>query len=174
MKTRTNLLSKKYAEALSEVLFDFSVIEELDLLKEVFLSSNDLRNLLSNPSVKLQAKKNLLKLIFDSRLSKPVMDLVLLLVEKRRTNLLPCLVEEYHKIFYSNQELAKIYSAKALNQNELGEIKECLERIFDKNIRIEVFEDIDLIAGLQIFVAGKLIDTSLKNKVKNLKELLGV
>jgi F-type H+-transporting ATPase subunit delta len=72
----------------------------------------------------------------------------------------------------SGIEIAQVGSVTKLSETELNNIKEKLEKLFNKTINIENQENPDLIAGLKIQVAGKVIDSSLKNKLKNLRQVL--
>lgn len=174
-QSNLNLSARKYAEALAAIKMDEAIINELLALKDSFSASKELNEFLSNPSNAKDAKKDLLKKVFES-FSSEVKNLICLLVDRNRINLIPYLAEAYQETFYrkSNIELAQISSIKELAEDELNEIKAQLEKLLNKSIKVTSKIDDSLIAGIKIQVANKVIDSSLKTKLKSMKELLNV
>lgn len=172
--SKDNLIAHKYAEALAELRQGETVIEDLEKVREVFLESKELVSFLNDPSYQKAEKTKVLRKIFEAKVQKEVLNTLLLLLEKRRINLAPLLAANYKEIFYAkeNIELAQISSATKLSDSELNEIKTQLEASFKKKVEISTNLDESLIAGLKINIANKVIDSSLKAKIKQLKDLV--
>jgi F-type H+-transporting ATPase subunit delta len=171
--TKSTLIAQKYAEALLQVESNEQVIDDLDLISEAIKDSKDLQELLNNPAIQKNQKKTILEQIFNKQKSS-VINTIGLLIDKRRSSLISLVAREYKRLFFkkSGIEIAQIGSVTKLSETELNNIKEKLEKLFNKTINIENQENPDLIAGLKIQVAGKVIDSSLKNKLKNLRQVL--
>lgn len=172
--SKEKLIAKKYAEALASVKLNSKIIEDLELVKACFDTSADLNSALSNPSIKVDVKRSIIKSLFSSKVEKETLSTILLLLNKRRIDLASSLLEFYKTSFYKSEniECAEIQSARKLNSQELLEIKQLLEKSFNKTIEMSESSDISLIAGLKIKIANKVIDSSLKSKLKQLKTLL--
>lgn len=170
--SKDNLIAHKYAEALAELRQGETVIEDLEKVRDTFLESKELTSFFSNPSYQEEDKAKVLKKIFESKVQKEVLNTLLLLLEKRRINLAPLLAANYKEIFYAkeNIELAEISSATKLSDTELNEIKAQLEASFKKKVELSNSVDESLIAGLKIQISDKVIDSSLKTKIKQLKD----
>ena len=64
---------------------------------------------------------------------------------------------------------AKLVAAKQLNNNEVNKIKDELSKDFSNKIKLDYKYDPSLIGGLIIQVGSVMIDTSIKNKLKQLE-----
>lgn len=172
--SKEKLISKKYADALAEVKLSAEIIEDLKLIQESLEDSEELRNSLSNPGIKIELKRKLIKEIFSSRISSETLNMLLLLLKKRRMNLAGYLLEFYRQRFYKeeNIELAELQSARKLDEEELSEIKQALEKTFNKSIKLSETTNEELLAGLRVKISNKIIDSSLKSKLKQMKSLL--
>ena len=64
---------------------------------------------------------------------------------------------------------ARLIAAKQLNENEINNIKDELSKDFTNKIKLDYKHDESLIGGLIIQVGSVMIDTSIKNKLKQLE-----
>jgi F-type H+-transporting ATPase subunit delta len=172
---KNNLIAKKYSEAVAELSLDQKTLNDLELVCEIFNANKELREILNSPSVDMHSKKNLISQTFSGNIQELICNLILILLEKRRINLVSLLAENYKSIFYQQKNigLAQIQSASQFSDNELDEIRRELEKTFRQDIQISTSIKPELIAGLKINIAGKVIDSSLKTKLKKIKTLLG-
>ncbi|MBT6843318.1 MAG: ATP synthase F1 subunit delta [Candidatus Melainabacteria bacterium] len=171
---KNKLIAMKYAEALAEIRQGETVIEDLELVKSVFEASTELLEVFASPQFQTQGKKQVLIAVFEGKVQKEVLSTLMILLERRRIELAPDLVECYKEIYYKreNIEFAKVSSTNKLETKELNEIKTQLETSFNSKVEISNELDESLIAGIKIEIANKVIDSSLKTKLKNLKSLL--
>ena len=170
---KTELIAKKYAEALVAVESSQKILDDLKLVQTTIQESADLKNSLENPSVKEEDKAAIVAKVFAS-LSANALNLLKLCVQKRRSDILADLADHYEAAFLNQQgiELATFETAGSMSDSEVADIKAQLERIFDKSIQVQNKENPDLIAGLKIKVSNKVIDYSLKTKIKKLRQTL--
>ena len=149
------------------------ILDDLKLVQTTIQESADLKNSLENPSVKEEDKAAIVAKVFG-KVSTNALNLLKLCVQKRRSDILADLADHYETAFLNQQgiELASFESATSVSDSEVAEIKAQLERIFDKSIQVQNKENPDLIAGLKIKVSNKVIDYSLKTKIKKLRQTL--
>ena len=171
---KDNLIAKKYAEALVEIREGETVIDDLNLIRDCLHESVELSNFLANPEHSISVKKAVVLKVFKDKVQKEVLNTLLVLLDKRRIGLAPLLAANYKQVYFqrANIELTKISSATVLEDSELQEIRAQLEAGLKKKIEIHSEVDESLIAGVRIQMSNKVIDSSLKAKLKNLKALL--
>jgi F-type H+-transporting ATPase subunit delta len=172
--SKEKLISKKYADALAEVKLSQGIIDDLKLVQSSLETSEELKSTLSNPGIKIDLKRKIIKDIFESKISSETLNLLLLLLKKRRMNLATSLLEFYRENFYKKENigLAELETARKLEENELNEIKQVLEKTFNKSIELSETINEDLLAGMRVRISNKIIDSSLKSKLKQMKTLL--
>ncbi len=175
MKSSSTLkIARKYAEALSLLKLDQSLVNELDSVSECFKSGSELSKTLNNPGLKIEQRLELVDKVFGNKLQAETLLLLKLLIKRRRLAIVEHLGQAYRDAYNRSKGIteARISSATSLSSTELELIKTQLERIFKQTIEVTSTEDTALIAGQRINVAGKVIDSSIKAKLKQLKQLL--
>ncbi len=169
-------ISKKYASA----LFDSSdnkreTFEQLKSVCETIKSSSDLNNIISNPSVQMSKKIEILESILKEKIDSKVLNFIKILTEKSRISELGSIIEEYKNQLNKseNKKEVEIISATEIQDSLKQEIIKRLQSKFESDI-IPVWNiDKDLIAGLEFRYDGNIIDTSVRAKLKDLgKKLL--
>lgn len=171
---KDNLIAKKYAEALVEVEASETVLADLKLIKATLEDNSNLSSSFENPSVDEETKIKILADVFDKQVSPVAVNLMKLCIQKRRTNIINLLAGHYETAYLNknNIELASLESPSEISAGELDEIKTQLEKVFDKGIKIEAKNNPELIAGMKINVNNKVLDYSLKSKIKKLNQSL--
>lgn len=169
---KENLIAKKYAQALVEIDSSQETLDGLNTVKEALSSCIELKSSFENPSVNEENKMQILDSVFASKISKNTLNLLKLCISKRRSKIITLLAKYYEDAFFAknNIGLAQIQTTSKLSDSDLTEIKKQLEKVFSKTIEVETKENPELIAGLKINVDNKVIDYSLKSKIKNLRQ----
>ena len=67
-------------------------------------------------------------------------------------------------------DLAQISAPIKLSPLQTKAVQDKLSKLFKRPIRVKTKIDPDIIAGLKISVAGKIIDATVNNRLKTLKE----
>jgi len=175
MKNSSSLkIAKKYAEALAQIKLDASLVTELEAVSQCFAAGSELNKILANPRLQAKDKQDLIDKCFSGKIEAETMQLLKLLIKRRRLEIASYLGRAYRDAYNAANGLveANISTASEINKTELDTIKAQLERIFNSKIQITTETDSSLIAGQRISVAGKIIDNSIKTKLKELKHLV--
>lgn len=169
-------IAKRYAEALFSLTEanDEKTLTELKLVKEVFETNTELHSLLEHPGIDNANKSEIISKLFDKAVSEEVANVLQVLLNKGRMNIASLLFDYYKASFYQkrNIEVARVNSAKELSDAQLSEIKSKLESIFNKTLEVETNIDESLVAGVKVNVGQKVLDSSVKAKLKQMKQLL--
>jgi len=142
-------------------------------LKKLLSDSSDFKEMILSPTVKKEEKRNVMFKIADqNKFSQILKKFLGFLTIKNRLFFLNQIIDSFLNIISSNKgELkAKLSSSKELSKKELEKIQNELSKDFQSPIKIDYKHDPDLIAGLIIQVGSVMVDTSIKNKLRQLEK----
>jgi len=168
--------ARRYAQAIFE-LSEKKLIDDrqAELEKVTRLGQDaDIIAYLDNPKINVADKVSLLH---DGlgEVTETVLNLVYLLISKGRVGMLPDIADEYRRLVdeYNGIERAEITTAVPIDDAGRLKLSEKLSDITGKKVIIES-ENVnpDIIAGIIVKVAGKLIDGSTRGRLKELKKEL--
>jgi len=175
--TFSNSTSKSYAIALYELSKENSeldkVEDEMKKLNKLLDSSADFKEMILNPTVTKDDKKNVIFKIADqNNFSETFKKFLGFVAIKNRLFFLGKIIESFLNLVSNNKgELkAKLVSSKKLSIEEQKKIQSELSKDFKSLLNIDYKYDPDLIAGLIIQVGSVMVDTSIKTKLKKLEK----
>lgn len=108
----------------------------------------------------------------NDQVKKIVEGIISFLKARKLEYLLPQIIEQLKTNVQKKDEVAQITSAIALTLEEETTIKEFLKKNFGKDFNAEVLIDPSIIGGFIIRVGDKIIDESIKGKLKKISEEL--
>jgi F-type H+-transporting ATPase subunit delta len=168
-------VSQPYAQALLSIAQSQNLTEEVGGDTRTFLGlltgSQELTNFLSNPFVKPENKKNVLKQLLGDGVNLCLRNFLLLLVDRRRIAFLEPILQQYLVLLRQlNQTvLAEITSAVPLTQTQLQAITEKVITLTKaRQVELATKIDSDLIGGVIIKVGSQVIDASLRGQLRRL------
>jgi len=176
-------LTAKIAAPYARALFDFSVEQNImhqvtaDFQNlEIFLNeTSELTDYLNNPIVSQAAKREILTKTLQSQINSETFKFLLVLVDRKRINLLQSVITGYLELVYETASIKMIEVVTAfpftnLQKNTL--IKKLKELTNAREIRLEITVDSNLIGGFLIKTDSKILDFSIKNQLENLAKHL--
>ena len=169
------LVSKTYGDALFEVALENnqldSMLEEVKAVSAAIVSNEDLTKLMNHPKIVKEEKIKVIEDIFTGKVSKELVGLMRMVVEKDNYN-------ELNDVFlyfinqvkeYKNIGTAYVTSAIELNDSQKQAV---LKRLLEttKYVEFEMHYDVDaaLIGGMKIRIGDRVVDSSIQNKLYNL------
>ncbi len=165
-----------YAQALFELSeeskVDFEIEKQASELIRLISNNEDFNLFIKNPTNKPEDLKNVLNKISDKfNFNQLLKKFLNFLVLKRRLFYLEKILDDFLKICSSKRGeiIAKLTAAKELNNSEIEKIRNELTQNFGKNIKLDYKYDTSLIGGLTIQVGSVMVDTSIKNKLKQIE-----
>ena len=175
--TFSNSTSKSYAIALYELSKENSeldkVEDEMKKLNKLLYSSADFKEMILNPMVAKDDKKNVIFKIADqNNFSETLKKFLGFIAIKNRLFFFGKIIESFLNLVSNNKgELkAKLVSSKKLSIEEQKKIQSELSKDFKSLLNIDYKYDPELIAGLIIQVGSVMVDTSIKTKLKKLEK----
>ena len=180
--TFSNSTSKSYALALYELSKESAELNKVETdMKDLGLlleQSVDFREMIQNPTVAKEDKKNIIFTIADkNNFSKNLKKFLGFVAFNNRLFYLKNIIQSFLDLVSDSKgELkAKLISSKELSLKEKEKIQNELSKNFKSSLKIDYKYDPNLIAGLIIQVGSVMIDTSIRTKLKKLeKNMLGI
>ncbi len=178
MNEGISIIANKYSSAMIQLgeqhnLLD-KINQDLHLLKETVKSNSELQNFIEHPLIKTEDKKEILEKIFAEHISEISLNMLKLLADNNRLFLLQFIADYYYKILCEmrNIDTAQVITAVPVDETTLNRVKEKLENLFNKQIKIEPHVDKKIIAGMIVKIKDKIIDGSIRKKFDNMKKQL--
>jgi F-type H+-transporting ATPase subunit delta len=174
---KEKVLVKRYGQALALVAKETigleQIISESKALKWIMLENPEFQEFLTNPEIIHLEKEMFIEKVLDDEFSKLFRNMILLLVEKRRIQLLPDILD-YLRLTYGHGEAidAVLQSAYPLDLDQIRQIKVKLETKFHRKVNIYFELEPDLLGGVKVICGNKVFDGSLQQRLKQLKDKL--
>ncbi len=177
MKTFSNETSERYALALFELAIENSEIDEIEKsvsqLLEICKKNSDFLNFLKNPTHQIEVQVKIFDEIFKiMSLKKTFKDFLRLIIIKRRIYFLDKILDKFIRL--SSKKKGKVeaifISSKNLSLDERNSVSQEISKAVNSNINFTFIIDKSLISGTKVQVGSLLIDTSVSNKLKRIKQ----
>ncbi|HUC47136.1 MAG TPA: F0F1 ATP synthase subunit delta [Hyphomicrobiaceae bacterium] len=172
-------MAGRYAAALFELAKDQRQLDEvernLSALSQMLEQSGDLRRVVLSPVITTddQAKA------FNAILAKAgvaglVGNFVNLIVRNRRLFALKDMIKAFRALLARErgEVSADVTSAHPLTPEQMRALADTLKTSIGKNVRIDTRVDPNLLGGLVVKVGSRMIDSSLRTKLNNLKVVM--
>jgi F-type H+-transporting ATPase subunit delta len=169
--------ARRYAEAAFEVAMRDGSLErwrpELDLAAGIAGDERAL-DVLANPSVPLERRSKALDALLGDRVSRPVRNLIQLMLRRGRIEQLPRVAAEFRRLDDERQGIthAIATSATALTPDEVRALTARLEQSTGGRISLDTQVDPSLLGGLVVRVGDRMIDGSVRGRLERLRNQL--
>ncbi|HEX6822463.1 MAG TPA: ATP synthase F1 subunit delta [Candidatus Sulfotelmatobacter sp.] len=169
-----------YARAFADVVFSAHLdtaraIGGLRQIAALFEQSADLRRVWENPAVPAEQKRKLLDVIAErDGIDRPVRNLVAVLIDHRRLNLLARIVEQFERELDRRMGLAdaQISSARELGDAEKRTLEAEIAKLTGKRVRAQYGLDASLLGGAVVRIGSTIYDGSVKGQLERIKEAI--
>lgn len=171
-------VAKRYAQAVFSLAKEQGTLgqwqADLALLNDV-ASNAEAGAFLKNPTVDDRQKMALLETFLDKGDEQTqIKNLVKLLVEKQRLDIIPELYQIFEESMLAEQGIvyADVTTAEPLSEAGQTIVQEKLSELIGKQVRLRTKVDPSIIGGIIALVGDQLIDGSVINQLRQLRERL--
>lgn len=172
-------VAKRYACALFEIALEGNKVEVIDaeaeVLEEVFADSQVMA-FLNSPRIPDATKKGVIDKLLADKFDKTLINLLKLLVDKKRTSSLPAILRYFDILTDQHRgvEVVTIVSAVELDAGQQAQIVEQLKRFSEYgNLEVKTEVNKGVLGGVKVRLGDNLvIDGTLSSKLKQMKEKL--
>ncbi len=174
------LVSKKWAKALIELTSEDESISKEDVLSdlkgiaETIESSEELTNVINNPSISTEEKQIVICKLFQDKVKPIVYNFLFVLNLKKRMNIIGEIVAEFEKELELLKNIVRvdITSAIDLSDEKKSSIRQRVAEKLQKDVKVSWDVDSDIIAGLIFNIDDTVVDNSIRHKLDTLSNII--
>ncbi len=177
--TLTEGVAGRYATALFDLARESSKISdvEADLGKFQGLldESADLRRMVRSPVIAADDQARAVAAILDkASIGGLAGNFLKLIASNRRLFAVSDMIKSYRALAAKarGEVRAEVTSATALNDDQIAALKQTLKATVGKDVSLETRVDPGLLGGLVVRIGSRMIDSSLRTKLQNLRVTL--
>lgn len=174
-----SILAKRYAKALFDYCVEHKEVEkvekEIHLLQQMLGAESGLQKYLSSDLVKADDKGAILSLIrTEGKISDVTMSFIAVVLENHRLDHLTEFCAAFADMVSAHNGIleAQVISVYPLEKDQMTDLKKCLDKNYNANVRIQQKIDPSIIGGLIVRVGSSMFDDSLKSKINNLAMMM--
>lgn len=166
----------RYASALFDLARDEKKVDEVEkdlkAFQAMYDESDDLRRLVRSPVIASDDQGRALEaLLGKAGVSGLTGNFFKLIARNRRLFAAADMVKAFHALAARSrgEVSAEVASAHALSDAQLSDLKSSLKAAVGKDVTLSTRVDASLLGGLVVKVGSRMIDSSLKTKLANMK-----
>lgn len=178
MNTELQGIASAYAEAVIQLAAQSQqedlVATDLKLINDVFKSDRDMTVVINHPAIQAAQKKEMLNKVFSGKISVLSDNLLNLLADKRRLDLLPFIESGYRTLLNKRKNVvsASLVCSEPLADGNVANIKAQLTEHLGKRLELDVKVDPSLIGGVVLRLGDQVIDGSLSGRLRAIEAAL--
>ena len=147
------------------------ISEEAGAILEILDKTPDLLEFLNPPAIAAVTKKDVITRIFEGEVCDELLNFLCILIDKGRTRHFAKIISAYKDMINKAEGFSsgKILSVEPLGEQRLRKFEEETGKLLKLNVKLENLPAADLIGGVKIFIDGKVIDASIRSRLKDLR-----
>ena len=170
-------IARRYAGAMFDIgLKQHSLertLEDVRGIAQVF-AHRKLAYLLREPKVPAQRKETAIRQALANKLLPTSLNLALLVVQRELVDIMPNIANELEQLVldYKNEAIADVTTATQIDDAQLTQIKQALEKRTGKTIITHTRVQPDILGGVIARVGDQVIDGSVRSRLAALRQQL--
>lgn len=172
------LVSKVYAEALFEVALEMNQLDEVNndmqAACQIFQENPEFLQLYKTPNISLNERKSLLDHAFSGQMMPEVLNFLKLLIDKNRGFFVMEVCSEFEHMVEEHKGILKgiVHVTCILGDDQIKKLEDKLSTSTGKQVVLSQKIDPSIIGGMVVNLGDKVIDSSLKKKLDDMKDEL--
>lgn len=169
-------MAGRYATALLELARESKALnpveKDLTTFQELLDGSKDLRRLVTSPVYSAEDQANAIAAVLEKAEIKGLAaNFVLLVVRNRRLFALPDIIRAFGRLLaaHRGEVTAEVASASALSDEQVATLQIALKGSIGRTVQLQQRVDPSLLGGLVVKVGSRMVDGSLRTKLRNLR-----
>ncbi|MEM9021972.1 MAG: ATP synthase F1 subunit delta [Planctomycetota bacterium] len=172
---KTDAVGRVYAEALLEFAGEAgeadAVADEAEQLLSIMAEGGDLHQLISNPAIGDQDRKQIIKNTFEGKVSDLLFRFLCVVADKGRLASLSSIFAGYLLAVAEQQGRIEVeaYVAAPLDEATASGVADKIGAHLGKQVTLRQHVDASLIGGLKLKIGDRLIDASVASQLRNMR-----
>lgn len=170
--------SREFAEALFELAMGDGNIGEvsaaLDLIDQEMADNPGYLSLLASPALSREERKSSLVQVFGGRIPRTALALLQMMVSRGHAREIGEMIRAWRLLEreHRGESDARVISAVELTEPERKALQSRLDQIFSRKMILHFAVDPALIGGIRVEAEGRVMDGSLQNRLRQIKEVM--
>jgi F-type H+-transporting ATPase subunit delta len=175
---RDETVARNYAETLFELAQRDQGPERyqegIETVARLLDENPRFRLFLETPRIAAADKKEAIRQSFGTALPRPLVNFLLIVLDKRRQRLLREIAREYHDLVdqHLNRVHAEVTVARALDEQGLAAVRERLTRLLGRTAIPHVRVKPEILGGVVVRAGDTIYDGSLRRRLEGMRRLL--
>jgi len=172
----SGVIAERYALALFELADAQGALDQvasdLSSLKAAIIECADLRRALTSLNLRRDTQaRAIMAVAHAAGFSQLATNFLGLLGKSRRLDALPAIITSFDERLarHRGEVTAKVGSARPLSDQQMESLTAALKTAFGGKVAIDVTVDPSLLGGLVVKVGSRMVDSSVRSKLQNLK-----
>jgi F-type H+-transporting ATPase subunit delta len=172
-------MAGRYATALFELARDEKAVDavkaQFDRFEELLAESPDLMRLVRSPVFSAeQQSKALAAVLAPAGIDGLAAKFLQVVTANRRLFAVRAILKDFRALVaqYKGEVTADVTLAQQPDDRQLAAIKDALRAVTAKDVQVEVKVDPSIIGGLIVKLGSRMIDSSLRTKLKSIKHAM--
>ena len=172
-------ISQAVARVYAKALFDIGtedgslgqIFDDLNGIQSVADSSPEVQNFLQSPKLKREDKIRVMDELFADKVTRPVLGLLHVLIEKRREPVFDNIVEEFAKYRdeHEGRVHARVTSARPLSDDQLETLTNALAKSSGKTVQLKQQVNPAVIGAIRVNLGDYVLDGTVLRKMNELR-----
>ncbi len=173
-----NKLTSSYSHSLYEAASSDNILNDVAAdcagLLSLIAESRELNIVLDSPVISKFKKINIMNTLFEGKVNKLTLNLILLVIKNRRESFLKLILQDFLDMKDVKEGIIKpVYTtAIELNDKEKIKLKNEIDSITKKNSKPSFEVKPELIGGFTINIGDSIIDGSVKRQLEMMRKSL--
>lgn len=175
---RDETVARNYAETLFALANRAGAVdpygEAIDLVAGLVDGNPEFRLFLETPRIAATAKKEVVRRVFGDVVPRPVLNFLLVTIDKRRQRLLDVIAREYRKLRdeHDGRAHVEVTLARAADDDTVAALAERLSDLLGVHAIPHVRVKPEILAGVMVRVGDTIYDGSLRRNLESMRKRL--
>ncbi|MBD5461418.1 MAG: F0F1 ATP synthase subunit delta [Lachnospiraceae bacterium] len=173
------LISKTYGDALFELAMEQNeadaFLEEVTSLRQILEENGEFDKLMNHPKIRKEEKQRVMEEVFRGRISEQLLGFLILILQKERYRDLDQIFMYFTDKIKDARGIGVAYVATAMELSEVQKKRieeKLLQTTSYRQMEMHYRTDAGLIGGMVIRIGDRVVDSSVRTKLEELKRQL--
>ena len=169
------VVADRYAQALVGMVSNIEELDRIDneiqAISDLLISDDTFRRFFLSPRVLPGVKKDLIKKIFSERVSSDVLNMILLIIDKHRENIVSEIARRFSELAdeLRGVESGTVITAIPMVDEDFKLLETTVQKFSKRRITLNQEVDPDLIGGIVLWLGDHVIDGSIKHRLETIR-----
>lgn len=175
---RDETVSRNYGETLFELARRHDALEAFEdgvqTLATLLDENRDFRLFLETPRISDGEKKKVVRSAFENAVPRPLLNFLLITIDKRRQRLLPDIAREFRALVdeHEGRTHVDVTLAREMDEETVAEVGRRLSEMLDTNAIPHIRVKPEILGGIVIRTGDTVYDGSLRRRLEGMRRRL--